>query len=46
MRHGTAVLLAALMLASYTALFAWRANLDLSNPLFHGVVSMCIISLP
>ena len=40
MRRGTATLLIASMFVSYTALFAWRANLDLSNHLFLGVVSL------
>ena len=39
MRRGTAALLVASMFVSYTALFAWRANLDLNNRLFYGVVS-------
>jgi len=44
MRRGTATLLVASMLLSYTALFAWRANLDLSNHLFFGVVSNSVLS--
>jgi len=43
MRRGTATLLVALMFLSYTALFAWRANLDLSNHLFLGVVSCAVL---
>ena len=39
MRRGTATLLVASMFLSYTALFAWRANLDLTNHLLCGVVS-------
>ena len=39
MRRGTAALLVAAMFVCYTLLFAWRANLDLSNQLLLGVVS-------
>jgi len=39
MRRGTAALLVAAMFVCYTSLFAWRANLDLSNQLLLGVVS-------
>jgi len=42
MRRGTATLLIASMFLAYTALFAWRANLDLSNQLFYGVVSISL----
>lgn len=44
MRRSTATLLVASMFLSYTALFAWRANLDLTNHLFHGVVSNAFMS--
>ena len=40
MMHGSALLLIASMFVTYTALFAWRANLDLNNHLFYGVVSI------
>lgn len=34
------VCLVAIMVSAYSVFFAWRANLDIENPLLHGVVSV------